>query len=132
MKVPSFDELAAFIRVQAQVPIEQPIWADTQFERDLGVTGDDGGYLVQAVEKRFAIPLSTEEAGYRKAFGLGPHEYLFNSEGFPLWELLPFVPKSTVRALTVGELHDALRALGSADGEAISLPDRSRTGPCGE
>jgi hypothetical protein len=108
MKVPSFDELTAFIRIEAQVPMEQPIRADTQFERDLGVTGDDGSYLVKAVEKHFEISLATDANGYREIFGLGPHEYLFNSEGFPLWELLPFVTKSTVRAFTVGELHDAL------------------------
>jgi hypothetical protein len=109
MTEPTFEELAAFIRVEAQVPSEQPIRADTQFERDLGVTGDDGSSLVRAVEKHFAVQLSSDAHGYRKAFGLGPHEYLFNSEGFPLWELLPFVPKSTVRAFTVGELHDALK-----------------------
>jgi hypothetical protein len=108
MKVPSFEELAAFIRLHAQVPIEQPIRPDTQFEPDLGVTGDDGSYLVHAVERHFAIQLSIGPDGYRKAFGLGPHEYLFNSEGFPLWELLPFVRKSTVRAFTVGELYNAL------------------------
>jgi hypothetical protein len=61
-----FEELAAFIRDWAQVPVEQPIGLDTRFEDDLGITGDDGGALLQAVEKRFAVQLSTIEDGYRK------------------------------------------------------------------
>jgi hypothetical protein len=108
MTAPTFDDLAAFIRAWAQLPIDEPIRPDTQFERELGITGDDGGELLQAVEKHFAIQLSTPTEGYRKIFGLGPHEYLFNGEGFPIWELLPFVPTSTVRTFTVGELHEAL------------------------
>jgi hypothetical protein len=67
----SLEELAAFIRDWAQVPVEQPIGPDTRFEDDLGITGDDGGALLQAVEKRFAVQLSTIEDGYRKTFGLG-------------------------------------------------------------
>jgi hypothetical protein len=126
MKLPTFEELAAFIRVKAQVPIEQPIRAETQFECDLGVTGEDGSYLVQEIEKHFAIQLATDAGSYREAFGLGPQEYLFNSEGFTLWELLPFAPKSTVRTFTVGELHEALTAAASAAANIRSVitPDR--------
>jgi len=108
MERPSFKEVADFIRTWAQLPNEQSIRPDTEFERDLGVTGDDGGDLLHQIEKHFAVQLSTKEDGYRKTFGLGENEYLFNSEGFPLWELLPFVPKSTVRVFTVGELYDAV------------------------
>jgi hypothetical protein len=92
MKAPTFDEVAEFIRECAQVPIEQPIRNDTQFESELGIAGDDGGVLLQAVQKHLAIELSTEADGYRKVFGLDPYEYLFNPE----------------RALTVGDLYDAL------------------------
>jgi hypothetical protein len=108
METLKFEELAAFIREWAQVPAELPIRFDTQFERDLGITGDDGSYLLQAVEKHFAVQLSSETDGYQKTFGLGRDEYLFNSESFPIWQLLPFVRRSTVRAFTVGELHTAL------------------------
>ena len=108
MSVPEFADLAAFIRNWAQVPAERPIKLDTQFECDLGITGDDGGALLTAVEKHFSIRLWTEKEGYRKAFRLERHEYLFNSEGFPVWELLPFVKKSVVRAFTVGELYAAM------------------------
>ena len=108
MRVPAFEELADFVRAWAQVPAEQGIQPDTQFERDLGITGDDGSYLLKSVEDRFCIQLSTKEEGHRSAFGLGRNEYLFNSEGFPIWELLPFVAKSKVRAFTVGELYAAI------------------------
>jgi hypothetical protein len=108
MSVPEFADLATFVRSWAQVPDEEPIRPDTQFERDLGITGDDGGDLLLAVEKHFSIPLRTKGEGYRKAFRLEDNEYLFNSEGFPIWELLPFAKKSVVRAFTVGELHAAM------------------------
>jgi hypothetical protein len=111
---PTFEDLVDFVRSWAQVSPEQAIGPDTEFERDLGVTGDDGGYLLQGVEKHFAIELSTKEDGYRKTFDLGKNEYLFNSEVFPLWELLPFVPKSTVRVFTVGQLYRALVSAAKA------------------
>ena len=108
MKTPSFEELAAFIRKWAMLPSDERITPETQFERDLGITGDDGGELLHAIETHFNAQLATEEDGYRKTFGLEENEYLFNSEGFPLWELLPFVKQSTVRVFTVGELHAAI------------------------
>ncbi len=108
MSVPEFADLVNFIRNWAQMPVEEPITPDTQFERDLGITGDDGGALLVAVEEHFNVQLSTKEEGYRKAFRLEAHEYLFNSEAYPIWELLPFVRKSVVRAFTVGELYAAM------------------------
>jgi hypothetical protein len=118
MERPLFQELADFIRTWAQLPIDQPIGPDTQFERDLGITGDDGGYLLREIETHFAVQLSTKEDGYRKTFDLKENEYLFNGEGFPLWELLPFVPRSTVRTFTVGELHEAIMAAVRRSGSA--------------
>jgi hypothetical protein len=114
---PPFQELADFIRTWLQLPTDWSIRPDTEFERDLGVTGDDGGDLLHQVEERFAVQLSTKEDGYRKTFGLGKNEYLFNPEGFPIWELLPFVPKTTVRVFTVGELYDAIVTAGEQSGQ---------------
>jgi len=58
---------------------------ETQFERDLGLTGDDGKELLEATEKRFGVTLCSEEAGLRETFNLGSNECLFHSEGiFPL------------------------------------------------
>lgn len=108
MSAPEFADLAIFIRSWTQMHAEESIRPDTQFERDLGITGDDGGALIAAVEKHFGIQLWTEKEGYRKAFRLREHEYLFNPEAYPIWELLPFVKKSVVRAFTVGELYAAM------------------------
>jgi hypothetical protein len=109
----SFEHFAGFIRRGSQIPQRKTITRETQFERDLGITGDDGACLLEAVERRFDIDLAEEDGGLRKTFHLGPNEFLFHSEGFELFppELLA---RSTprVRAFTVGELWDAVeRAL---------------------
>jgi acyl carrier protein len=109
-----FKELAEFIREWSHLPPRKQIAPGTQFERDLGITGDDGCELLEAVEKRFDISLSYEEGGLRKTFNLGPNEFLFHSEGF---ELFPFEQLSifgrsstpTIRSFTVGELYDAVQ-----------------------
>ncbi|MGA9672934.1 MAG: DUF1493 family protein [Terracidiphilus sp.] len=108
-----FEQFADFIRESCQISQKRRIAPETQFERDLGVTGDDGVELLEATEKRFNIRLATEEDGLRKTFNLGPNEYLFNSEGFGLFPFRSFSifgrnPTPTVRAFTVGELHDAV------------------------
>jgi len=109
----TFDEFSDFIREELQVPDRRQISPETQFERDLGVTGDDGSDLLEATEKRFGVTLVSEEKGLRETFNLGPNQYLFHSEG---WELFPFRLTSlfndtqeTVREFTVGELFAAVR-----------------------
>lgn len=83
------------------------ITKETQFERDLGITGDDGVLVLTEVEKAFGIKFSG------RSFNLRPNEYLFNPEGVDL--LGPFVrtvlrkPKPEIRRLTVGELYEAVR-----------------------
>ncbi len=105
METPSFDCFADFVRNQARLSAKKRITPDTQFERDLGITGDDGGQLLLATEKTFGICLHSEESGYRETFHLSPNEYLFNSEG---WDLNALFSTKTVRAFTVGELFNAL------------------------
>jgi len=103
---PEFNDVADFVRAWHRLPAKRRIDPETQFERDLGITGDDGSALLEAAEKKFGVDLAPNETGYRRIFGLGPNEYPFNSEGFGLRSL-------TVRAFTVGELHEAiLRAHG--------------------
>jgi acyl carrier protein len=110
MKTLSFGEFADFVRNWGGLPTSKQIDPETQFERDLGISGDDGSDLLIATEKEFAISLSSEEDGYRKTFNLGPHEYLFNSEGFgTVWALINLFGTSTVREFTVGELYSAVR-----------------------
>ncbi len=114
----TFEQLAAFIREEAAIRKKKAITPETQFERDLGITGDDGCELLEAVEKHFGLTLHSEENGYRKAFDLGPDEYLFHSEGgfFPLPYSPPIITlfgpqfgTENVRVLTVGDLYSAIQ-----------------------
>jgi hypothetical protein len=114
MSEPTFDDFANFIREYWRVSNRKIITAETQFERDLGLTGDEGTDLLQATEKRFGVKLCSEKGGLRETFNLGPNEYLFHSEGFELFPLALFgnaAPK--VRKFTVGELFQAVLKAGS-------------------
>lgn len=116
---PTFDEFAAFVREYLSVSDRKPIKPETRFERDLGVTGDDGNDLLEATERRFGVLLCSEETGVRQTFNLGPNEYLFHSEGFGPDGMAPsllFGPADPiVREFTVGELYDAVRNARDAE-----------------
>lgn len=108
----TFDQFANFIREFWSVPGRRQIAPETQFERDLGLTGDDGDELLLATQRRFGVKLGSEETGIRETFNLRPNEYLFHSEG---WDIFPFrftslfrIEKYTVRKFTVGELFGAV------------------------
>ena len=118
----TFEEIAKFVRMSAGVRETKAITPETQFERDLGITGDDGCELLEAAEEHFQITLHSEEDGYRKAFNLGANEYLFHSEGgvfLPLLNSQPIITlfgsessqfgSENVRTLTVGDLYNALK-----------------------
>ena len=109
----TFDEFARFIRQYWAVPARKGITPETRFERDLGLTGDDGDDLLLATEKQFGVALCSDETGVRETFNLEPSEFLFHSEGL---ELFPFEMTSLfgtaahfVREFTVGELYEAVR-----------------------
>jgi Protein of unknown function (DUF1493) len=112
---PSFEEVADFVRKWASVPAKRPITLHTQFERDLGITGDDGGELLQAAQKHFKVDLTDGGNGYRTIFNLGANEYLFNSEGFSIGSggtnLITLFTNTnpSVRAFRVGELCEAIK-----------------------
>jgi acyl carrier protein len=118
---PSFDAICEIIRDQSQLRPEDRITPDTQFERDLGITGDDGAEILDRVPDYYEIRFTA------KSFDLAPNEYLFNSEGF---DIVPaFVrslmrkPEPEVRSFTVGELYEAVlkelvRASGAEKTEA--------------
>jgi len=120
MDAPSFDEFAEFIRQWAGLWRKKRIAPETEFERDLGITGDDGCELLEATEKRFNVTLSSDEQGYRKTFNLGPNEFLFHAEGIGPWPPYPLTifTAPVVRAFTVGELYNAVQgALTKQAGE---------------
>src|SRR5450631_896091 len=108
MTSPTFDQFAEFILDYWQVSNRKSIGPETQFERDLGLTGDDGADLLEATEKKFGIVLCSEDKELRETFSLGPNEYLFHSEGLdiaPVFLSLFGREVPTVREFTVGELY---------------------------
>ena len=100
---PEFEALAQLIRDFAGLDFSHDIKHSTLFEDDLGITGDDGGELLEAVAQHYNIELATVEDGYRKTFGLAKDEFLFHSEGF----FGGFGEK--VHPFTVGELFSAVQ-----------------------
>ncbi|HKD61397.1 MAG TPA: DUF1493 family protein [Terracidiphilus sp.] len=102
----SFERLADFVRKWALLRNDKQISLDTQFERDLGITGDDGTELLEAVQERYGIEFTSE------SFGLEFNEYVFRSEGFELFPIffqsLFGKPTPEVRSFTVGELYEAV------------------------
>ena len=110
----TFDQFAAWLREYLSIPVRKAIVPETQFDRDLGLTGDDGDDLLVAAEKEFEVKLGNEETGVRETFNLQPDEYLFDAEGWgpSLAELISLFsgsPSPTVRSFTVGELFEAVR-----------------------
>jgi hypothetical protein len=105
----SFNDFVLFLREWGHIPIREKISPETQFERDLGITGDDGCELLEAAESKFGIRLCSEGDGYRKTFNLAPNEYLFTSEGGMISEPISLFSNSVIRSFTVGELYLAVR-----------------------
>lgn len=111
---PTFEDVANFVRGWAFIPAKRPITLHSQFERDLGITGDDGGELLQAAQEHFEVDLADGGNGYRKIFNLGANEYLFNSEGLSFGtggtNMITLFANTnpSVRAFTVGELYEAI------------------------
>ena len=60
MKYPSFEDLAKAIRDSARLKRDQRIDPDTQFCRDLGISGQDGVNLFKAIEGRYEILFSSD------------------------------------------------------------------------
>lgn len=110
---PTFNNGADFVRAWAHIPAKKPIAPETQFERDLGITGDDGDEI-----KRFRVNLSNGDNGYGTIFNLGSNEYLFNSEG-PPWlggvSLFARPDKHYLPIFYVGELFAVIQKTPLAD-----------------
>jgi hypothetical protein len=111
MNTPTFEEFSGFLRDFTGTSSETAIDPVTRLEADLGVTGDDGDDLLKETEEKYGVSLSTPDEGYRPAFGLSDHEYLFHSEGFDLLGF--FRAKEKVVEITVGQLYDAVVKLKS-------------------
>jgi hypothetical protein len=103
---PSFERFCEMIREKSGFSQSKLITPDTQFERDLGITGDDGSELLETIERNYHIQFT------RESFGLAANEYLFHGEGFDLFgtliRTLRRKPEPEFRSFTVGELSTAL------------------------
>jgi len=104
MREPSFEELVEMIREKCGFDPCKLIGPETQFERDLGVTGDDGDELLTEAEKRFGVIFT------RETFDLAPDEFLFGPEA-SLGDLISLFRnrRNKIRSFSVGELHEAIR-----------------------
>ena len=101
-----FEGLCQVIRELCVLDPKERITAETQFERDLGISGDDGWLILDEAEKAFGIRFSP------KSFQLRPKEALFHSEVENPFALIVGMirrePEVEVRPFTVGELYQAI------------------------
>ncbi|WP_041257408.1 hypothetical protein [Fibrella aestuarina] len=112
---PTFDEFASFLRERLGVRKKQVITPKTLLEDELGVTGDDGIDLLEAVERQYAISLSP----LHETFSMQPNELLFQEEGLGIHvgELSRVFknlfrkikePGPVMRKFQVGELYEVV------------------------
>ncbi len=66
----TFEQFASRLRRYRQIPIRKAMTPETQFERDLGIAGDDGIELLNAAEQRFKVKFENQEAGLRETINL--------------------------------------------------------------
>ncbi len=108
----TLESLFSIIREHAGFSEKDVITEASLLEKDLGITGDDGCELLEAIEKKFTISFTGSDGSLREAFGLTEGQYLFHSEGMELsmWIASLFGRDSeNVKAITVGELYLAAR-----------------------
>jgi hypothetical protein len=111
------EHLIEFIRHHQRIAKEMVIDQYTLLEKDLGITGDDGGELLDVIEKEFAVSFVGSDSTIRKAFGLEKSEYLFHNEGVGFFEFIAsFLGRGLekVKPLTVGELYKVVLSAQTA------------------
>ena len=112
MKYPSFEEFAEVVCRCAQLKRDTRIDPETRFERDLGMTADDGSRLLKDLEKHYGIEFGAD------SFELKKNECLFHSgdpDADPVVQTIFGASRTEVRPLTAGQLCRAvLKELGEA------------------
>lgn len=108
MKDLSFDSFTRFIIRERLLDDDYIATKDTLVEDDLGITGDDGAELLEALEKEYQIEFEDGTGSLRKAFGMREDEYLFHSEGFCIFDFWRNRKKENVIKLTLGKLYDVV------------------------
>ena len=107
----SLDEFIEFIRRNQGISRKREIQASSLLEQDLGITGDDGDDLLDAIQKRYGLSFIGHDGTIRSVFGLGPDQFLFHSEP-NLFQFLGSLfggslDPTKVKSISVGELYRA-------------------------
>ncbi len=107
----SLADLIGLIRQHQGISRKTVITELSLLEKTLGITGDDGVELLDAIEQKFGISFAGSDGSFRSAFGVSDREYLFHSEGLSLFSaiaaLLGQTPEN-VKEITVGDLYLAI------------------------
>jgi acyl carrier protein len=98
----SFDEVADLV-ADFSGAARSRITPSSRVESDLGITGDDGVELLQALAARFGTNFNRPDHSGRYLFGSEGHALLTNGVRYLLGR-----PKSKVIPITVGDLHLAV------------------------
>jgi acyl carrier protein len=107
----TIENLINVIRKHQGIPQKKEITVGTLLEKDLGITGDDGCELLEAIEQEFGVSFIGADGTIREIFGLQKDEYLFHSEGIAVFNFLASLfgkDLERVKALTIGQLHEAV------------------------
>lgn len=105
MKYPSFEEFVEVVRQCARLKRDQRIDPEMQFERDLGMTLDDGTELLEDLERHYGIEFGAD------SFDLKENECLFHSDdpdAYPVVQTIFADSRTEVRPLTAGQLCRAV------------------------
>ena len=108
---PDINGLIAFIRKHQGISQNKLISETSLLEKDLGITGDDGCELLEAIEKEFSLSFLGSDGSLREVFGLSDGQYLFHSEGVGLFSAIASLfgrDVENVKAISVGDLYSAI------------------------
>jgi len=106
----TFQNLVSIIRESQGFSGKDIITEASLLEKDLGITGDDGCELLEAIEEKFDISFTGPDGSLREVFCLSEGQYLFHSEGMNLfWLITSFLGRDSenAKAITAGELYRA-------------------------
>lgn len=104
MKVPSFEDLAEVVRDSARLKQDERIDPDTQFLRDLNITGKHGLEPLKAVERHYGIGFKPELYEQTQTEGLIRSE---DTDESPVIQSLLGSSAPTGHPFTVGQLYKA-------------------------
>ncbi|MDP1833275.1 MAG: hypothetical protein Q8K67_14560 [Geothrix sp.] len=102
---PTIDEVIELLREFTALPLRKSISSDSQLERDLGITGDDGDALLSFIENRYLFPFAPPGGTINDAFGIQMDQWLFHSEGLPF-----LTHDDNIVPITVTQLHKVILA----------------------